>query len=167
MSINTGNLITTEFGQQMLALAGQLNFELAQEHPGISVKLVYSYMGITQRNSDLIKADENFYYTDGLAFITNARSQIDLCQVQSYPRPVEEGGLVRKSFSISALFDIKEDLTECRNVVLLARLVYTDGRTEEQKIKDNNRSAYVILRDDYGLDLADTPSAGGGGTCRR
>lgn len=160
MSINTGNLITTEFGQQMLAHAGELNFELAQEHPGISVKLVYSYMGITQRNSDLIKADENFYYTDGLAFITNARSQIDLCQVQSYPRPVEDGGLVRKSFSISALFDIKEDLTECRNVVLLARLVYTDGRTEEQKIKDNNRSAYVILRADYGLDLADTPSAG-------
>lgn len=154
MSINTGNLITTEFGQQQLALVGQLNFELQGQHPGITVRLALQYMGITQRNSTTIAEDDDLYFTHDLPDITSIHTKVDLCQVQSYPQ-ISDDELVKKSFSISALFDIKEDLSMCRNVVLLGRIVYADARSEAQVIADNNRSAYVILRDDYGIDLSD------------
>lgn len=143
MSINTANLITTNNGQEELAKVHSLNMKLETDKRGISVKLLFPYMAISNKTPEVI--EEISSSTEQNVRDELCWANVDICQVQKYS--VLE--TTKRDFTIGGLFDVRNDITGAVTIILFAKSKVVDNRTEEQKIADGYQSAVNVVLQQY------------------
>lgn len=144
MSLNTGNLRTTELGQTRLAQVMSANSEEKKER-GIVLKLAFTYISISEKKVSEIEEAE-FVNSESLKAVEKTLSPVDVAQVQES----ESGG---KNFSVGALVEVQNEMSAARNIILFAGIRVIDNRTEAQKKRDGYRDAATVVYQDYRLNL--------------
>lgn len=153
MSINTSNLVTTENGQALLADVHSINERLRADGRHINVVLFFPYIAISQKTDSEVEAITDTTYEQIKQ--EPCWTPVDVCQVQKYA--VET--VIKRDFTIGGLFNVEQDISNARTVILFSESKIIDNRSEEEKEADGHNSAAYILETFYGFETSIVPYA--------
>lgn len=153
MSINTANLITTPNGQAELAEIHRVNAQLFTDQREISIVLLFPYIAISQKTPEIIESISET--TPELIKQEPCWANVDICQVQTYTVQ----GVQKRDFTIGGLFDVKQDISNARTIILYAQTHIIDSRSASKKEEDGGRSAENIVAVNYGYTAKILPYA--------
>lgn len=153
MSINTSNLVTTENGQALLADVHSINERLRADGRHINVVLFFPYIAISQKTDVEVAAITDTTYEQIKQ--EPCWAPVDVCQVQQYAVLTE----IKRDFTIGGLFDVEQDISNARTVILFSESKIIDNRSEEEKEADGHNSAAHILDVFYGFETSIVPYA--------
>ena len=146
MAFNTGNLVVYVTGGDMLFSVQSINSRSIKDKLGIRAYLYFPYMYITENESAI---EQRAYYTDLTIKNTPCYANVDVAQVQNFSEIVNGKPVVKRAFTVGALFEIKAAIGNAKAIIMTAKVGYADERTEEQKAAQGHHSAEEVIAERY------------------